>query len=246
MSTVLHGMAEVYKASPAKGTSINVRYLSIKRLLDLVLATLMLLLTAPFILISMLLVRLTSRGPMIYAQKRLGQEGRTFTIYKIRTMYHNCEVLTGPRWASARDPRVTPVGRFLRATHLDELPQLWNVLRGDMSLVGPRPERPEFIPALEQDIPHYRQRLEVRPGLTGLAQVQLPADTDLDSVRRKLAHDLYYIERLGPWLDLRLLAGTALYALGLPFSVAARLLRVPHGEEVEGEGRAAEDARCAA
>src|SRR5439155_12868491 len=120
-------------------------------------------------LLSMLLVKLTSRGPALYTQTRLGRNGRPFTIYKLRTMQHRCESLTGARWSTPGDPRITPVGRFLRKTHLDELPQLWNVLRGDMALVGPRPERPEFVPQLEQAVPHYRDRLLVRPGVSGLA-----------------------------------------------------------------------------
>src|SRR5205823_10851019 len=158
-----------------------------------------------------------SRGPVFYSQTRLGRGGRPFRIYKIRTMVHNCERQSGARWCTSGDPRITPVGRFLRATHLDELPQLWNVLRGDMSLIGPRPERPEIIAALERAIPRYHDRLLVRPGLSGLAQVQLPADTDLHSVRRKLAYDLYYVEQLGAWLDLRLALATALYLLRVPF-----------------------------
>src|SRR5438034_8663538 len=107
----------------------------------------------------------------------------------------------GPTFKIAADPRVTRVGRFLRRYSLDELPQLCNVLRGEMSLIGPRPERPEFVLKLEQSLPRYRERLRVRPGITGFAQVQLPADCDLESVRRKLAYDLYYIESMGPWLD---------------------------------------------
>ena len=113
------------------------------------------------------------RGPVIYSQTRLGQCGRPFTIYKIRTMLPNCEATTGPRWSTADGPRITPVGQFLRRAHLDELPQLWNILRGEMSLVGPRPERPEFVTQLEQAIPCYRERLAVRPGVTGMAQIQL-------------------------------------------------------------------------
>jgi lipopolysaccharide/colanic/teichoic acid biosynthesis glycosyltransferase len=156
-----------------------------------------------------------------------------FTILKIRTMIHNCESLTGPRWSMPGDPRITPVGWLLRKTHLDELPQLLNVLRGEMSLIGPRPERPEFVPELERAFPAYRQRLNVRPGVTGLAQVQLPPDTDLESVRRKLAHDLYYIRRLSPLLDLRLLLCTAFYALGVPFRVLSRMLGVPASSDIE-------------
>src|SRR5438034_8127979 len=115
-----------------------------------VLALLLSLLLAPVLLLAMLLVKLTSRGPVLYCQTRLGRHGRPFTIFKIRTMHHNCEHNSGPRWATARDPRVTPIGRILRRTHVDELPQLWNVLRGEMGLVGPRPERPEFVPHIEQ------------------------------------------------------------------------------------------------
>src|SRR5205085_11588970 len=124
-------------------------------------------------------------------------------------------------------------GRCLRRTHLDELPQLWNVLRGDMSLVGPRPERPEFVPDLERALPHYRDRLLVKPGVTGLAQVQLPADTDLESVRRKLAYDLYYIRTFGLWLDLRLILSTALRLLGFPYSWLTVLFGIPSRETIE-------------
>jgi lipopolysaccharide/colanic/teichoic acid biosynthesis glycosyltransferase len=131
------------------------------------------------------------------------------------------------------DPRITWFGALLRATHLDELPQLLNVLRGDMSLIGPRPERPEFLPELERALPGYRKRLAVRPGVTGLAQVQLPADSDVDSVRRKLVYDLFYIERLSPWLDLRLLVCTLFYALGVPYATIGRWFRIPTLEQAE-------------
>jgi lipopolysaccharide/colanic/teichoic acid biosynthesis glycosyltransferase len=173
----------------------------------------------------MALVKLTSRGPALYSQVRLGKNGRPFRIYKIRTMAHNCEDRSGARWSTPGDPRVTAVGRVLRATHLDELPQLWNILRGDMSLVGPRPERPEFVVKLEKGIPQYRDRLQVRPGVTGLAQVQLPPDSDLDSVRRKVACDLTYIGNLGAWLDVCILTVTVLHLFGIPcHSLCRRLL----------------------
>jgi lipopolysaccharide/colanic/teichoic acid biosynthesis glycosyltransferase len=188
----------------------------------------------PVILIAGLLVKLTSRGPMIYSQTRLGKHGRPFTIYKIRTMAHNCERLTGPQWAVPKDPRITPLGRFLRASHIDELPQLWNVLRGDMSLVGPRPERPEFASALDRTIPHYRERLLVRPGVTGFAQIQLPPDTDLASVRRKLVYDLYYVARFGFWLDVRIMLCTGLQMFCVPFGLLRVLLWLPAREVVEG------------
>jgi hypothetical protein len=147
-------------------------------------------------------------------------------------MTHNCERETGPRWATANDRRITLAGRFLRCTHLDELPQLLNVLRGDMSLVGPRPERPEFVPGLASAIVRYRERLFVRPGVTGLAQVQLGPDTDLKSVRYKLAYDLYYLQSMSPWLDLRILLGTVLYSLGTRFDLLRVLFRLPSAELV--------------
>lgn len=199
-----------------------------KGAVDFALALVMFALAWPVILLVMALVKLTSRGPALYRQVRLGLDGREFTLYKIRTMGHDCERLTGPRWAARNDPRVTPLGRFLRKTHLDELPQLWNVLRGEMSLVGPRPERPEFVAQLERAIPQYRDRLQVRPGVTGLAQILLPADSDFEGVRRKVACDLCYVQQMGPWLDLRILVGTALKILGTSFRWNGRLLRLPN------------------
>jgi lipopolysaccharide/colanic/teichoic acid biosynthesis glycosyltransferase len=209
------------------------RHVAFKAVVDPILAALIFLPALPLMLLVMALVRLTSRGPVIYSQTRVGRGGRVFTIYKFRTMYHDCERLTGPVWSTRNDPRVTPVGRLLRSTHLDELPQLWNVLRGDMSLVGPRPERPEFVAQLEKAVPGYRDRLRVRPGVTGLAQLQLAPDTDLGSVRRKLACDLYYIQRLNPWLDFRIIAGTCCSVAGIPFTLTRAALRIPTAPAVE-------------
>jgi lipopolysaccharide/colanic/teichoic acid biosynthesis glycosyltransferase len=208
-------------------------YLRCKVVVEFLTAAALLVLTAPLILLSALLVKLTSQGPAFYTQTRLGRSGRPYTIYKLRTMTNNCERQSGVRWATANDPRITPLGRFLRKSHLDELPQLWNVLKGDMSLVGPRPERPEFVPALEKAFPHYRQRLLVRPGVTGLAQIQLPADTDLESVRRKLAYDLFYVRHASLWLDLRILAGTAFKMVGTPFPFLRKLFLMPSVEVIE-------------
>jgi lipopolysaccharide/colanic/teichoic acid biosynthesis glycosyltransferase len=206
-------------------------YVPVKVILDFVCVLILLSLSLPILLLAALLVKLTSCGPVLYSQTRLGLGGRPFRIYKIRSMYHDCEKVSGIRWSTRGDPRVTPVGWFLRLTHIDELPQLWNVLRGEMSLIGPRPERPEFVPQLQKALPRYQERLRVRPGLTGLAQVQLPADSDLDSVRRKLAHDLYYVERMGFWLDGRILFSTIFHVLHLPFGWTR--LFVPGGAAVE-------------
>src|SRR5262245_35939470 len=180
-------------------------YKGVKRLIDVSLAGVILVISSPIILLAMILVRMTSPGPAIYAQVRLGLKGRHFTIYKIRSMRVDSEVHSGARWTSVDDPRVTTIGALLRITHIDELPQLWNVLRGEMSLVGPRPERPEIASQLRRAIPLLDERLLIRPGLTGLAQVQLPPDTSLESVRRKLACDLYYVQHHDFWLDLRIL-----------------------------------------
>jgi lipopolysaccharide/colanic/teichoic acid biosynthesis glycosyltransferase len=209
------------------------RYLRWKRAFDFACALILLIPAAPVMVLTALLVKWTTPGPAYYTQRRLGLHGRPFTIYKLRTMRHNCEVRTGPRWCVPGDPRVTPLGKILRKTHLDELPQLLNVLMGDMSLIGPRPERPEFLPELETTFPRYRERLAVRPGITGLAQVQLPPDVDVTEVCHKLACDIYYTQQVTFGLDARLLACTALYALGIPFRWTARLFGVPSTLAVE-------------
>lgn len=212
-------------------------YMRCKHAADFTLACLLTVPAAPIVLLAALLVKLTSKGPAFYTQTRVGKGGKLFTILKLRTMRHNCEALSGPRWSLPGDPRITPVGWFLRVSHLDELPQLLNVLKGEMSLIGPRPERPEFVPQLEKALPTYRQRLNARPGVTGLAQVLLPPDTDIESVRRKLAHDLYYIRELTPWLDLRLMLCTGLYTLAIPFRWTSRLLGLPASESIEKSTR---------
>lgn len=178
----------------------------------------------PLMVLTILVVRLTSPGPGIYRQARVGLRGKVFIMRKIRTMRCDAESATGPVWARQHDPRVTPIGRWIRALHLDELPQLFNVLRGEMALVGPRPERPEFTQWLKREIPGYENRLAALPGITGLAQINLPPDTDLDSVRRKLSLDLEYIHTRNWWLDARIVACTALRMLNVRGPVARRLL----------------------
>ena len=227
MSTANPETDEVTFSSTLRAIWNCTSYGSIKPVLDFALALVMLVISAPIILLSVVLVRLTSRGPLIYTQKRVGHGGTVFTIYKIRTMYHDSERTCGPRWCVPGDHRVTPIGRLLRWSHVDELPQLVNILMGEMSLVGPRPERPEFVAELERVLPNYRRRLVVRPGLTGLAQVQQPPDTDMVSVRRKLNYDLYYVERMNPWLDFRLVLGTVFKCLGIPFIWIGRVFQLP-------------------
>lgn len=200
----------------------------LKRACDLLLGAVMFAAAVPVIVLLWAAVRLTSAGPGFYSQVRVGRNGRHYRIFKLRTMTHNCEAKTGAQWCTRRDSRVTPLGRILRKLHLDELPQLWNVLRGDMSLVGPRPERPEFVVPLSREIPGYMDRHRVRPGVTGLAQIQLPPDTDLDSVRAKLVLDGSYIENRSLWLDLRIMLGTAIYLFGFSYATVRRLLRLPN------------------
>jgi lipopolysaccharide/colanic/teichoic acid biosynthesis glycosyltransferase len=202
-------------------------YASMKPWLDRPLALALLWVSSPIILVSMLLQNLTSRGNWIYTQKRLGLAGRVFTIYKIRTMYEESERDNVATSSAPGDPRVTPVGRFLRWCHIDELPQVGNVLKGDMSLMGMRPESPEFLPQLERALPNYRERLSVRPGLTGLAQVQQSPDRNISTLRRKPNFDLCYVERMSFWLDVRLIAGTGLKCLGVPFFWIGRILQLP-------------------
>jgi lipopolysaccharide/colanic/teichoic acid biosynthesis glycosyltransferase len=199
-------------------------YFRIKGAFDFVVSLILLIPGLPLIGLLMLLTRLTSRGPGIYRQIRVGKGGREFEMYKIRTMTHDAEAATGPVWTKPKDARITRVGRVLRKLHLDELPQLFNVLRGDMSLIGPRPERPEFLPLLSEEIPGYLNRLTVRPGVTGLAQINLPPDTDLRSVRRKLVLDLEYIQHAGFFLDLRMFICTLIRLLGFPGVVAMHLM----------------------
>lgn len=182
-------------------------------------------LTAPVLLAAMLAVRLSSRGPVIYRQVRVGMDrrtrgdqpdcrrgedigGRPFTIYKLRTMVIDAEQGTGAVWASSNDPRITPVGKFLRATRIDELPQLWNVLTGDMNLVGPRPERPSIVLMLKDEVDGYTLRHRVRPGITGLAQVSQAYDSNVDDVRRKVSYDLTYLSQRTVGTDMRILART--------------------------------------
>lgn len=210
-------------------------YLLVKFVVEWLVALVLAVAAFPLLVALAALAKLTSPGPALYRQTRLGRHGKPFAIYKIRTMTQNSEVATGPVWAQKEDARVTKIGQFLRETHLDELPQLWNVLTGEMSLIGPRPERPEIVARIERQVPHYRERLAVRPGLTGLAQVLLPADSDIEDVRKKLAHDLHYVEHVNFWMDLRIGISTVLHIGGLCQNALGRLLVKSYGRQIEPE-----------
>ncbi len=186
---------------------------STKRLIDLFASFAVLVVGLPLWLVVGLLVRLTSPGPAIYRQQRVGKQGRVFTMYKFRTMRQDAEAHTGPVWATEDDPRYTKIGRWLRKTRLDEIPQLWNVLKSDMSLVGPRPERPFFVEKLAKEIPLYNRRHRIKPGITGWAQVMWRYDTSLEDVQQKVKYDLFYIENMSLRMDFKILFRTIRTAL---------------------------------
>jgi exopolysaccharide biosynthesis polyprenyl glycosylphosphotransferase len=180
-----------------------------KRVSDIIISLLACLLLSPLIIIVMLLVKLESpRGSIFYTQNRVGQFGQVFRIYKFRTMREDAEDATGAVWADKDDPRITRVGRILRKFRLDEMPQFWNVLKGEMSLVGPRPERPEIVADLARQIPFYDEREYAMPGLTGWAQIQYPYGSTLEDAKRKLEYDLFYIKNLSISLDLQIVLRT--------------------------------------
>ncbi len=185
---------------------IHVR--KVKRILDFSVALLGLLLSSPIFLIAALAVRFDSPGPILYRQRRSGLDGRILTVLKFRTMRQDAEAQSGAVWAGQSDLRVTRAGLFMRKWRVDELPQLINVLRGEMSLVGPRPERPEFVETLAQAIPFYRERLMVPPGITGWAQVKYPYAASIEAARRKLQYDLFYIKHMSLFLDVLILLRT--------------------------------------
>jgi len=179
-----------------------------KRLLDIVLSAIAMVLSAPIMAVIAAAIKATSPGPAMYHQKRVGQHGRVFTVHKFRSMQLDAESTTGPVWAKKDDGRVISIGRFLRRARLDELPQLWNVLRGDMSLVGPRPERPEFVADLTRQIPYYGQRHVVRPGITGWAQVRYTYGATEEDALQKLQYDLFYIKNVSIALDVFIMLNT--------------------------------------
>ncbi len=202
-------------ALPANVKSTARTYQVVKRGLDIVLAFLVLVITSPVIPFIALAIKRSSPGPVFYKQTRVGRGGKTFKIIKFRSMRQDAEVGTGAVWAQNGDSRITPIGRFLRKSRLDEIPQLWNVFVGDMSFVGPRPERPEFDEELEREIPFYRARRAVRPGLTGWAQVNYGYGSTMLDALRKVEYDLYYIKNESLYLDLLILLRTVAVVLKL-------------------------------
>jgi lipopolysaccharide/colanic/teichoic acid biosynthesis glycosyltransferase len=221
---------------PAAGCTVEPRhswYLPIKRFSDLLCASGLLIVLSPFIAVGALLVKLTSRGPAFYRQVRVGKDGHHFTLYKLRTMRQDAEAETGPVWSTKFDTRVTPLGKLLRTSHIDEFPQLWNVIRGHMSLVGPRPERSEFVAKLDWEVPLYRERLKVRPGITGLAQLRLAADTTIECVRKKVEHDIYYVQHVNPWLDIKLTLFTAVRLFREIVRCAWQCIVLPTDDDIE-------------
>jgi exopolysaccharide biosynthesis polyprenyl glycosylphosphotransferase len=185
----------------------------LKRLLDIVVSIIILLISLPVTLITAIAIKLDSEGPVFFTQERMGMNGKVFKMIKFRSMRKDAEKLTGPVWSQKNDPRVTRVGRIIRKLRIDEIPQFINVLKGDMSVVGPRPERPYFVEKLSQEIPYYKRRLKVRPGITGWAQVKHKYDESIEDVKIKLRYDLFYIENMSIRMDLKILFRTIFVVL---------------------------------
>ena len=184
-------------------------WLELKYSLDILVAIILFILCVPILAVCILLIKLTSRGSVFFKQRRVGEGGRIFEILKLRTMHVDAEADTGPIWAKENDPRVTRIGRILRKTHLDELPQLINVIKGHMSLVGPRPERPVFVNYFRTRYRQYEKRISVKPGITGLAQICYKYDETHEDVKKKLAYDLLYLRKMCMLLDLSIIFLTA-------------------------------------
>ncbi len=190
-------------------TQLARRYFALaKEVVDIVLGFIALVLSLPVLAVCALIIRLSSKGPVFFTQNRVGKGGKLFKMHKLRTMHVDAESASGAVWASKEDTRIVATCRWMRRSHLDELPQLINVVKGDMSLVGPRPERPDILAELEKRYPQVRRRLAVRPGITGLAQVRNGYDTSIDAFRHKLEADLDYIERSNWSTELRIMAAT--------------------------------------
>ena len=209
----INGKIEIDDLHPSwlifsEGFRLNSGFLFTRRVVSVLVSFALLLVVLPLLPLIALVIRLSSPGPILYRQKRVGRNGQVFTCFKFRTMRADAEADTGPTWASDQDPRITIFGRFLRATRLDELPQLWNVFKGDMGFVGPRPERPEFVEWLSREIPYYNLRHLVRPGITGWAQINYPYGASMEEAKEKLKYDLYYIKNISLTFDLYIMFQT--------------------------------------
>lgn len=180
-----------------------------KRVLDVFISGLLLVLLSPLLIIVVVLIKATSKGPIFYKQVRVGRNSKQFNMYKFRSMVKDAEEY-GPEWAGENDPRITGIGRLIRMVYLDEIPQLINVLKNEMSIVGPRPERPYFVEKLSAEIPYYYKRLSIKPGITGWAQIKHKYDSSLDDVKEKLKFDFYYIENMSLKLDFKIMVNTFL------------------------------------
>jgi len=185
----------------------------LKRISDVIISFIIIVLTLPLNIFVALLIKLDSKGPILFKQERIGMNNKKFKIYKFRSMYQDAEKNTGPVWSTKNDPRVTQIGKIMRKLRIDEIPQFINVLKGEMSLVGPRPERPYFVEQLSQQIPYYSRRLKVRPGITGWAQVKHKYDESIEDVKVKLRYDLFYIENMSLRMDIKILARTILVVM---------------------------------
>lgn len=184
-----------------------------KRLLDIVASFSILIITSPIMILTAIAIKLDSKGPVFFKQERSGLNGKEFLVYKFRSMVSDAEAKTGPVWSTKDDPRITRVGKLIRKVRIDELPQMINVLKGEMSLVGPRPERPYFVDMLSKEIPYYKRRLKVRPGVTGWAQVKHKYDESIEDVKMKLNYDLFYIENMSLRLDIKIIFRTVFVVL---------------------------------
>jgi sugar transferase (PEP-CTERM system associated) len=209
----ISGKIEVENLYPSwlvygEGFRRSTAFIVVRRVISIVISLLGLILALPLLPLIVLAIRLDSKGPVFYSQTRVGKAGRAFKVVKFRTMRQDAEAASGPKWAGDNDPRVTRVGKFLRSSRLDEVPQLWCVLKGDMAFVGPRPERPEFIEWLSKEIPYYSVRHMVRPGLTGWAQVRYKYGSTVEDAREKLQYDLFYIKNASIGLDLLIMFQT--------------------------------------
>jgi len=185
----------------------------LKRLMDILISFLILIVSSPIIILTAIAIKIDSEGPVLFKQERLGQNGKPFNVYKFRSMIKDAEKYTGPVWSQKDDPRVTRMGRFVRKVRIDEIPQMLNVLKGEMSLVGPRPEREFFVEKLSKEIPYYKRRLKVRPGVTGWAQIKHKYDESIDDVKIKLRYDLFYIENMSIRMDFKILLRTVFVVL---------------------------------